>query len=67
MEDRVRADAASELLTSRTPVLIEPRLALSTQFRFWAAGFVIFAVACGVCALVSRAAPKKAEAPAAEA
>jgi hypothetical protein len=37
------------------PILIEPRFALSAQFRGWAALYLAFAVSCLVCALANRA------------
>jgi hypothetical protein len=33
------------------PVLLEPRLALIAQGRMWSAAFLLFAVACGACAI----------------
>jgi hypothetical protein len=39
------------------PVLVEPRLALTSQARLWSVGFAVFAVACGLAAWGSAKAP----------
>lgn len=46
------SNAGSLLALLTFPFLFEPLLGRAAQARFWTGGFVLFAVFCGVCALV---------------
>lgn len=50
------SNAASLVALLAYPILIEPRLPLTAQFRVWSVIYLAFAVLCGTCALANRAA-----------
>lgn len=49
------SNAASLVALLAYPIVIEPHLPLSAQFRTWSIAYLIFAVLCGLCAVVNRA------------
>jgi hypothetical protein len=49
------SNAASLAALLAYPILIEPRLPLSAQFRGWSTVYLAFAASCVVCAIASRA------------